>query len=54
MTYLPDDELRTYRPAVAVPKDFDGFWASMLAESRALAQPPRVTRVASPLTSFEV
>lgn len=31
---LPLDELRSYRPEVREPKDFDAFWASTLAESR--------------------
>jgi cephalosporin-C deacetylase len=51
---LPVDELRAYRPAVAEPADFDAFWTSTLAESRALATAPRLTRVDSPLSSFEV
>ena len=51
---LPVDELRRYRPEVAEPADFDAFWADTLAESRALAQPPKLTRVDSPITAFEV
>lgn len=51
---LPVDELRVYRPDVAEPADFDAFWSDTLAESRALAQPPQLTRVDSPLTSVEV
>ena len=51
---LPVDALRAYRPDIAEPGDFDAFWTSTLAESRALAEPPRLTRVASPLTAFEV
>ncbi len=51
---LPVHELRVYRPDVAEPGDFDAFWSSSLAESRAVAAPPRLSRVASPLTSFEV
>ena len=51
---LPADELRAYRPEVAEPADFDEFWATTLAESRALVQPPRLTRVASELSAFEV
>ena len=51
---LPVEELRVYRPEVAAPADFDAFWAATIAESRAVAQPPRLTRVDSPLTSFEV
>ena len=33
---LPLEELREYRPAVAEPDDFDGFWAERVAEARAL------------------
>lgn len=51
---LPPAELRTYRPAVVEPADFDAFWERTLAESRAVAQPPQVTRVTSPLTAVEV
>lgn len=48
------DELREYRPEVAEPGDFDAFWDRTLSESRNLAQPPRVTRVESPLRAVEV
>jgi len=51
---LPVDELRAYRPEVAEPADFDAFWRSTLAESRAVAEPPRLTRVDSPLSLVEV
>lgn len=51
---LPTAELRDYRPEVAEPADFDAFWATTLAESRALAQSPRLTRVESPLAAVEV
>jgi cephalosporin-C deacetylase len=51
---LPPEELRVYRPDIVEPADFDAFWTDTLAESRALAQPPRLTRVDSPLSSFEV
>ena len=51
---LPPEELRVYRPDVAEPADFDAFWADTLAESRALAREPRLTRIDSPLRSFEV
>lgn len=32
---LPVDELRTYRPDVPEPEDFDAFWERTLAETRA-------------------
>lgn len=51
---LPPEELRTYRPDVAEPADFDDFWEQTLEESRALARPVRLTRVDSPLQSVEV
>ncbi|MGR2752408.1 acetylxylan esterase [Agromyces arachidis] len=51
---LPVDELRAYRPDVDEPADFDAFWADTLAASRAVAEPPRLTRVASPLTLVDV
>lgn len=51
---LPVAKLRSYRPAVQTPDDFDEFWARTLAESRAVAQPPTLTRVESPLTLVEV
>lgn len=51
---LPVDELRTYRPAVAEPSDFDAFWQSTLAESRALARSPRLTKLDSPLALVDV
>ena len=51
---LPVDELRTYRPEVAEPADFDVFWRSTLAESRAVAEAPRLTRLDSPLSLVEV
>ncbi|HEU4756815.1 MAG TPA: acetylxylan esterase [Agromyces sp.] len=51
---LPTDELRAFRPEVAEPDDFDEFWADTLAASRAVAEPPRLTRVDSPLSLVEV
>ena len=51
---LPVDELRSYRPTVTEPADFDAFWATTLAESRALAAPPRLTRIDAHLSSFDV
>ncbi|CAN5257365.1 acetylxylan esterase [soil metagenome] len=51
---LPIDQLRSYRPDVAEPDDFDAFWALTLGESRELAQPPRIDRVASPLAAVHV
>ncbi len=50
---LPLDQLRTYRPDVAVPDDFDAFWADTLAGSRAKAEPPIVERVETGLRLVE-
>ena len=54
LTDLPLDQLRSFRPDVAEPADFDDFWARTLAESRALATAPVVQPVASPITQLIV
>jgi len=51
---LPLDQLRSYRPEVAEPGDFDDFWERTLDEARAAAWPIRLTRVDSPLEAVEV
>lgn len=51
---LSPEELRTYRPEVAEPADFDEFWSSTIAEARALEEAPRLTRVDSSLSAFTV
>lgn len=51
---LPAEELRSYRPEVTEPADFDDFWEQTLAESRALAEPIRLSRIDSPPQSVEV
>jgi cephalosporin-C deacetylase len=48
------DELRDYRPDIAVPADFDDFWRTTLAEARTAAWEPRVTPVDAHLRGFEV
>ncbi|MCY7288444.1 MAG: acetylxylan esterase, partial [Cryobacterium sp.] len=47
-------ELRSYRPTVAEPDDFDEFWQNTLAEARRFPAAPRLTRVASPLKQVVV
>lgn len=37
LTDLPLDELRSHRPTVREPDDFDAFWADTIAEARAAA-----------------
>ena len=51
---LPLAELREYRPSVTEPADFDTFWATTLAESRAVATPPVVTPYDAGLSGIEV
>ncbi len=51
---LPLEELRVYRPEVTEPADFDEFWARTIAESRALAEQPRIERVSGPITLVDV
>ncbi len=48
------DVLRSYRPDVAEPADFDTFWARTLEESRGQIRPPTLSRVESPLRLVEV
>ncbi|WP_309103624.1 acetylxylan esterase [Microbacterium sp.] len=54
LTDLPLDQLRTFRPDVAEPADFDEFWTRTLEESRALASAPRIAPVATPITELIV
>ena len=51
---LSIDELRAYRPTVAEPDDFDEFWRGTLAEARALAVEPTVSKVDSGLSTVDV
>jgi cephalosporin-C deacetylase len=51
---LPLDELRRYKPDRAEPADFDDFWTATLAESRALAAPPRFEPYRSSLRTLDV
>lgn len=53
-TDLPLDELRSYRPEVAEPADFDEFWASTLTESRAVGGSPEWTPASSRVTAFAI
>jgi cephalosporin-C deacetylase len=51
---LSIEELRAYRPTLSEPADFDEFWTSTIAEARALDWAPRIQRVDSLLSSFDV
>ena len=50
---LPLDELRAYRPPLDEPADFDAFWSSTLADSRAKRLPAVVAEVESHLETIE-
>jgi cephalosporin-C deacetylase len=51
---LPLAELETYRPDVAEPSDFDGFWAEQLTAARTHDREVSFQPVASGLTTVEV
>ena len=51
---LPLTELRAYRPTVAEPADFDGFWDRTLAEARAFGGTPLLERFEAGLSTVEV
>ncbi|MBV9858029.1 MAG: alpha/beta fold hydrolase [Streptosporangiaceae bacterium] len=55
---LPLEQLRSYRTDTGEPSGLDQWWARRLADARALARPPRVTRheadMYSPLEVYDV
>ena len=51
---LPLAELETFTPEIHLPNDFDEFWRSTLAESRAKWQPPKLEKVDGEITEFDV
>jgi cephalosporin-C deacetylase len=51
---LPLEELRSYRPDVAEPPDFDAFWADALAAARGIAGAPEFVPHATPLRFADV
>jgi cephalosporin-C deacetylase len=51
---MPLEQLRGYRPVVAEPEDFDDFWASTIAEARAVDAQPQWTPFATRLSAVEV
>ncbi|MEU8301757.1 acetylxylan esterase [Micromonospora sp. NPDC048909] len=53
-TDLPEEQLRGYRGDVREPADFDGFWASTLAEARAAGSDVHTEPVATRLAGIEV
>ncbi len=54
LTDLTLDELRTFRPDVAEPDDFDAFWRRTLDEARAQAAPPTLDAADSPITQLVI
>src|SRR5690606_16951598 len=51
---LPAEELRSYRPEVAEPADFDQFWSTTLAETRSHPLAVRAVPVDAGLRLVEV
>lgn len=54
LTDLPLDDLRTFRPDVAEPDDFDAFWERTLTESRALRTPSTLVPAETPIDQLIV
>ncbi|MFS0894947.1 acetylxylan esterase [Microbacterium sp. 179-I 3D3 NHS] len=54
LTDLSLEQLRTFRPDVAEPADFDAFWERTLAESRGLAAPARIEAAITPIDQLIV
>jgi len=51
---LPLAELETFAPEIHLPADFDEFWRSTLAGSRAKWQPPKLVKIDGEITEFDV
>jgi cephalosporin-C deacetylase len=54
ITDLSIDELRSYRPAIAEPDDFDDFWVRTLDAARTVGVAPRLDPVDGPVSSVDV
>ncbi|CAH0215674.1 Cephalosporin-C deacetylase [Microbacterium sp. Bi121] len=54
LTDMPLEDLRSYRPDVAEPSDFDEFWASTIAQSRTAASDPTLVAAETPITQLVV
>ncbi|MGM7697764.1 acetylxylan esterase [Microbacterium sp. A84] len=54
LTDMPLDDLRSFRPDVAEPNDFDDFWNATLAASRAAATEPRLVAAETPISQLIV
>jgi len=53
-TDLPLEQLRTYRPQVPEPEDFDEFWDSTLAQARAVEAHATSVPADTPVTALRV
>ena len=51
---LPITELRSYRPEVAEPRDFEEFWAGTIAQARALGGVVQFTPVETPISELDI
>lgn len=51
---MPLSELRTYRPDVFEPADFDAFWNRTLEEARQVAAQPTISRWEGPVSELDV
>ncbi|NYE21431.1 acetylxylan esterase [Microbacterium immunditiarum] len=51
---LPLELLRSYRPEIAEPDDFDAFWSRTVSEARAAASVSRRSRSSAPLDLVDV
>lgn len=51
---MPLAELRTYRPDIFEPSDFDEFWDRTLAEARQAPGAPTMARWSGPVTELDV
>lgn len=54
LTDMPLARLREYRPEIGEPDDFDDFWASTLAEARAIGGTPEMVPVEVGFSEVEV
>lgn len=54
LTDLPLEDLRTFRPDVAEPDDFDAFWRRTIDEARALASAPILVAAETPIDQLVV
>ena len=51
---MPLDQLRSYRPEIAEPADFDAFWDATLIEARSLGGEVTLEPIATPLPNVEI